>query len=96
MGVDKQGMPLEHADDPSVPRNTLLTMLPCLGAANYPGTLLAISKLTLRSPFTNGTFSATFQPGKPTRALKGVFGINNNEEEKKIGGALLFSRMCSC
>jgi hypothetical protein len=64
-------------------------MFSCHYAANYVGILLAISKLILRSPFTNGTFSAAFQPGKPTRALKGVFGINNNKKEKNGGGIAL-------
>lgn len=76
-------------------RNMLGTTFSYHDIANYLGVLLANSELMLQSHFTNGTLSAAMQPGKPTRALGGVFGINNNGKNRR-GGASLSSRMFSC
>lgn len=85
------GMPLEHTGDSGMPaRKHMETLLSC-HIANYLGILLASSKLIAQSPFTNGTFSAAFQRGKPTRVLRGVFGVNNNQ----TGGGGLSSRIRS-
>lgn len=78
--VDKQGMPLEHTDDSSVPRNILLTMFSCHYIANNVGTSLAISKLILWSPFTNGTFSTAFYLYNDYQMKAFKIDLNNNNK----------------